>query len=96
MRSKILCNGTLVVLLLALTFLTTRASDGSFSVPWRVFSSGGADASYASYSLEGSLGQTEIGSSTSTNYGIDSGFWYADSQAQSPAEQKVYLPLVVR
>jgi hypothetical protein len=96
MIAKILSYVLITVLFLAGVGLVAQAADGPPTIPWGVFSSGGASVSSASYSLEGSLGQTAIGSSTSANHGIDSGFWYADLQAQTPTEQKVYLPLVVR
>jgi hypothetical protein len=44
-------------------------------INWQVISAGGTKSSSASYRLNGTIGQTAVGYSTSTAYGLSHGFW---------------------
>ena len=87
-KTKILILG-LAVLLLVLIAGTVYAaiSASTFTVDWWVFSGGGAPSSAGSFAMDGSLGQTVIGSSSSTNYSIDHGYWLKGAY-------KTFLPLI--
>ena len=44
-------------------------------INWQVVSSGGTDGTSANFQLAGTVGQTAVGSDTSTNYALSHGFW---------------------
>ena len=45
------------------------------TVTWQVISGGGANGSSTSYQLQGTVGQTAVGSGVSISYGIGHGYW---------------------
>jgi len=69
MKTKIL---SMAVLLCAV--LLSSAYAGS-EIDWQVISSGGTDGSSTSYQLAGTVGQTAVGTGSSTNYGLSQGYW---------------------
>jgi len=52
---------------------------------------GGGPASSTNYAVNFTVGQSAIGTSSSTNYGVGLGYWYG-----AGAQFKIYLPLVLR
>ena len=44
-------------------------------IKWQVISGGATNGSSTNYSLMGTVGQTAVGSGSSTNYGINHGYW---------------------
>ncbi|MFH1373516.1 MAG: dockerin type I repeat-containing protein, partial [bacterium] len=42
---------------------------------WQVISSGGTVGTSASFGLNGTVGQTAVGTGSSTNFGLSHGFW---------------------
>ncbi len=44
-------------------------------INWQVISSGGTDGSSTSYKLLGTIGQTAIGTGSSTNFTVNHGYW---------------------
>jgi hypothetical protein len=84
----ILCLAALLLVLIAGTaFAAVSASD--FTVDWWVFSGGGAPSSAGSFAMNGSLGQTVIGTSSSNNFSIDHGYWLKGAY-------KTFMPLVLK
>ncbi len=84
----ILClAAVLVVLIAGIAFAAVTTS--SFAVDWWVFSGGGAPSSAGDFEMNGSLGQSIIGSSSSTNYSIDHGYWLKGAY-------KTFMPLVLK
>lgn len=84
----ILCLAAVgIVLIAGAAFAAVNTS--SFLVDWWVFSGGGAPSSAGDYAMNGSLGQSVIGSSSSTNFSIDHGYWLKGTY-------DIYLPLVMR
>jgi hypothetical protein len=67
------------------------------SVDWWVMSGGGAPVVSGSgnVALNGSLGQTAVGPSTSASgdYGLDAGYWSAQGP---PGQELICLPVVLR
>jgi hypothetical protein len=59
------------------------------AVDWWVFSGGGAPASVGDIALNGSLGQSIIGTSSSTNYSLDAGYWLK-------GRYKTFMPLILK
>jgi len=52
---------------------------------------GGGPASSTNYAVNFTVGQTAIGLSSSTNYGVGLGYWYGVE-----AGYKIYLPLILK
>ena len=44
-------------------------------INWQVISSGGTEGTSTNYTLKGTLGQTAVGTGSSTSYGLSHGFW---------------------
>lgn len=64
----------LAILILALMVLANEKSGEEIN--WQVISSGGTiNGTSTSYKLSGTVGQTATGSGSSTNYGLNHGFW---------------------
>jgi len=82
----ILCLAVLV-LIAGVAFAATDST--SFAIDWWVFSGGGAPSSAGDFEMNGSLGQSVIGSSASTNYSIDHGYWLKGAY-------KTFMPLLVK
>ncbi|MFH1373559.1 MAG: dockerin type I repeat-containing protein [bacterium] len=70
---------TLLISHIGLTADTTKSSTSKPAtgeeINWQVISSGGTKGTSASFGLNGTVGQAAIGSGSSTNYGVSSGFW---------------------
>jgi hypothetical protein len=58
-----------------------------------VVAAGGGHAEGAPYSLDGTVGQAVVGSSSQTSYGLCSGFWCG---VRGYLGESVFLPVVVR
>ena len=87
-KTKILIFSLVVLLLFlasGMAYAAVQAS--SYSVNWWVFSGGGAPSSAGSFTMNSSLGQSVIGSSSSTNFSIDHGYWLKGAY-------KTFLPLI--
>ncbi len=56
---------------------TEATQPGRFgeTIDWQVISSGGTDGSSTNYQLMGTAGQTAVGTGSSTNYGLNQGYW---------------------
>lgn len=48
-------------------------------IKWQVLSAGGVSSSSASYKLNGTIGQTATGITSSPSYAVSQGFWYSGS-----------------
>jgi hypothetical protein len=84
----------LLVAGLVLTGLVWAGSSDGTGVDWSVLSGGGAPAESSSgaVTLNGSLGQTVIGSSSGFGATVGAGFWYGLGEGI----YEVYLPLTLR
>lgn len=92
---------TAVFVLLALAVLTVggvawASNSANYAFPWQVLSGGGAPATGGNVALNGSLGQTAVGPSTSASYSLGAGYWYGIGAAPPVGSVKMYLPLVFR
>ena len=83
-----------LVLLLLLAGVVLADTVQIPSVDWQVLSGGGAPAVSGSgeVALNGTLGQTAIGSSSISNRVLGAGFWYGVGEGVF----EIYLPLVLR
>ncbi len=91
----------LVIWLIVLSAIVVRAGSlGKYVVEWWVISDGGAPAASGSgeIALNGSLGQTAIGDSTSAggDYALAAGYWSARGSYGPHEEWRVYIPIVLR
>jgi hypothetical protein len=68
------------------------AESASYSLDWWTVDSGGGTSQAGTYSLSGTVGQTEPGALHGGVYSLVGGFW-ANLQA---ALEKLFLPLVLR
>lgn len=88
----ILGLGTLLIFLLI--GVVWAGSSAHYAIDWQLLSGGGAPAASGSgdVALNGSLGQTAIGTSGSEHYSLGAGYGYGTA----PGEQRIYLPIVLR
>jgi hypothetical protein len=79
---------------LALASIAWAGSADGTAVDWSVLSGGGAPAESSSgnVALNGSLGQTAIGSSSGPGATLGAGFWYGLGEGA----YRLYLPVVLR
>lgn len=64
-------------LMVLLILFATGLTDGKTGeeINWQVISSGGAKGTSANYILNGTVGQTAVGTGSSTNYDVSHGYW---------------------
>ena len=78
--------------LLIISGVALGMSSANYRLDWATFEgNGGGPTDSANYGLGFTVGQTVIGSSSSTNYGIGLGYWYGAGGSYS-----IYLPLVLK
>ncbi len=92
-KARLVSVGVLVLLLLCISG-AVAASINQSSITWQVLSAGGAPAASTSghFSMNGSLGQTAIGPSSSDQATLWAGFWHSLKEALINA----FIPIVVR
>jgi len=93
MRRAILL-GLLILILLLLIGVVVAAAQIQYSINWQVLSAGGAPATSASghVSMNGTVGQTAIGPSSSNQTTLWAGFWHSLKQALINS----FMPIVLR
>ncbi len=82
-----------LVLMLWLAAQASAMSSTNYRLDWfaPLTTAGGGPASSANYAVNFSIGQTAVGSATSSNYAAALGYWPGTQN-----QYKVYLPLVLR
>jgi len=93
-KAPIVAFGLAALLILLLTGVAGAGRSAHYAVDWQVLSGGGAPANAGNISLNGSLGQTAIGPSTSTSYRLGAGYWFEKTTA--PNSRRIYLPLIFK
>ena len=93
-RAQVIRVGLVALPLLLLAGIAWAGSSDGTAMDWHVLSSGGAPAGSSSgaVALNGSLGQTAIGSSSGPGAALGAGFWYGLGKAA----YRLYLPVVLR
>ena len=93
-KTRLFHVGLLALPLLLLAGVVWASSSDGTAMDWHVLSSGGAPAGSSSgaVALNGSLGQTAIGSSSGTGAAVGAGFWYGLGEGV----YEIYLPVVLR
>ena len=91
MRHKLKLTLVVGVIVLYSAALTYAQSSNTYSLPWQVLGAGGGHASSATYTLDATIGQPLVGSSTGSASEMWAGFWVGVEGAL-----REYLPLVLR
>ncbi len=89
-KTKQIALGLAVLLVFLLVGATLAGSSDSYAIDWQVLDGGGAPATAGQVSLNGSLGQTVIGPSTSASYGLQAGHWLENTGVAN------YLPVIIK
>ena len=93
-RAALAALSLLLLAGLSLAGIVWAASSDGAAVDWSVLGSGGvpAESSSGTVTLNGTLGQTAIGSSSGTDATMGAGFWYGLGEGA----YQLYLSLVLR
>jgi hypothetical protein len=84
---------TLLCVLVLAGVVSAEMFSDNYGVPWDARWGGGGFTNSANYAINATVGQGAIGWTNSDNYGLCSGFW---CEAGAGAEQRVYLPIILR
>ena len=87
---------SLLLLAIAITLLgiLSASAVAGYSLDWWTVDGGGGGGSGNGYSLGGTIGQPDAGTSSGGNYTLDGGFW--GGVGDITQNYQVYLPLVNR
>ena len=82
----------LVLVTLSLTLVVGLAlAQGTPTIDRYVIGGGGGHAEATPYALDGTLGQSVVGTASQGDYGLCSGFWCG-----AAVEYKIYLPSMLK
>jgi hypothetical protein len=83
---------TLLIIFLLSTSSALAMSSANYKLDWFVplTGGGGGPAASANYAVNFTVGQSAIGASASTNYGVGLGYWYG------VMIRNIFLPLIMR
>jgi hypothetical protein len=88
--------GLMIVVPIAMLLAVSLASaqSGDVDLIWLTVDGGGATSSDGSrYSLSGTIGQPDAGSTSSSGYTLTGGFW-GIAAGSGPSTDTLYLPLI--
>ena len=93
MRTRNLLLLIFLVLLVGLTAMTAASSPlaSGFAIPWWTVDNGGGTSQGGTYTLSGTIGQSDAGNASGGDYRLASGFW-----SISMLRFRNYLPVVRR
>jgi len=93
-RTRLALAGLMVLLLSMIAGAAWAGSYNGIVLDWFVLGGGGepAESSSGNVSLNGTLGQTSIGSSAAIQGELSAGFWYGLGKG----EATIYLPIVLK
>jgi hypothetical protein len=85
----------LIILVLAGTLIVVASVSAitGYSLGWWTVDGGGSASADGGYSLDGTIGQPDAGTSSGDSYTLAGGFWGGEP---SPVDYQIFLPLVVR
>jgi hypothetical protein len=84
-----------IVALLLLLVSAALAAPNIFSIPWWTLDSGGGNSQGGDYTVSGTIGQPDAGSSMSGGeYTVVGGFWGVGTAPS--ADHYIYLPVIIR
>ncbi len=94
MSKKRVMIGLVLLILMGVFALTGFArAAGTPTIEWWAIGGGGGSSQSGSLALDGTIGQTVVGGSSSNDIELCSGFWGCSGVPTSAA---IYLPLVVK
>jgi hypothetical protein len=85
----------LILLGLVLTAGVAIAQTG-YTLPWSTANGGGGSSSGDGYTIQGTVGQTQVNTLTGGGYTLSGGYWIPASETDGTEGSKVYLPTVMR
>lgn len=93
-KRPFLIAALMMVLVLIVTGAAVASYIGTITIDWSVLSGGGAPSTAGDVTINGSLGQTAVGSSSSGSgtTELGSGFWYGTT---TDSTRLLFLPLVL-
>ena len=92
MKRKWFLSILLLVIVGALLGVVSASALGGYTLDWWTVDGGGAMfSSNGSYSLGGTIGQPDAGTSTGGTYTLSGGFWGGGATAHN-----LFLPLILR
>jgi hypothetical protein len=91
-RARAFRIGLLALPLLLLVSIAWAGSSNGTTVDWSALSGGGAPVAGGAVTLNGTLGQTAIGSSSGPGATLGAGFWYGVGEGL----YRLYLPVVLQ
>jgi hypothetical protein len=71
-------------------------SSANYGINWDVIGGGGEPISAASYTVNSTVGQATIGSSSSASYCLGAGYWYVLAAPVPPSVYTIYLPIILK
>ena len=96
MKRKWFFSLLLLVIAVALLGIVGVSALAGYTLDWWTVDGGGATFSTGSgYSLGGTIGQPDAGTSTGGTYILDGGFW-GGAEGAVTITHNIYLPLVIR
>jgi uncharacterized membrane protein len=94
MKRKWFFSLLLALIAIAVLGIVSASALEVYTLDWWTVDGGGATFSTgSSYSLGGTIGQPDAGTSSGGTYTLDGGFWGGEP---STANHQIYLPLVIR
>jgi len=87
---------SIVVLTVLLLLAGAVLAQGMPSVERWGIGGGGGHGEDGHYTLDGTIGQTVVGATANTPYGLCAGFWCGPGAPVPPQDFRTYLPLVLR
>lgn len=94
MKKGLITLSLLLITVLLFAGLALAMESANFAINWDVIGGGeGGAMTSASYSIDGTVGQSVTGFSNSNTYQTGAGYWFG---AAPPSSSLVYLPMIVR
>lgn len=96
MKRKLFLSLLLLVIGVALLGIGSASALAGYTLDWWTVDGGGTTFSAGgSYSLGGTIGQPDAGTSSGGTYTLVGGFW-GGAEGVVPVTYHIYLPLVIR
>ena len=93
MKRKWILSLQLLVIAIALLSVVSASALASYGLDWwTVDGGGGTSSTGGSYSLDGTIGQPDAGTSTGGGYALAGGFWGGGAASAN----SLFLPLILR
>ena len=96
MTRKRLTLAALVLCLTAFLPVVSQSDDGYDLTRFTIDGGGAMLSQGGSFSLDGTIGQSDAGTLGGDAYSLDGGFWGAGVLSSGPAAHIIYLPIILR